>query len=342
MSRTPDKLMVALQEGIPLVERPFARLAERLGLTEADVLADLATRAESGQLRRFGGIFHSPAMGFQTTLCALEGQARPSEAALAALSADTGVTHCYERGTVPAFRDIYDAEAEGAPRLWFTYGAPADGFDEALSRLTAQLGPARVLVLPAVRRFQTHVIIGRTARRRHDPHADPAGDGQPLTPQQQRLTAKLQGHRPPSATFFSDLARELETSPAVILAALSEMVASGKLKRIGAVLRHRQAGYAANAMCAWCLPDARIEAAAQVLVAEPAVTHCYQRPTTPAFPYGLYAMLHATTWTALRSRYHTLVDRADPGPGAVLCSLREHKKTSPVYLPAATTQQLRN
>ena len=67
---------------------------------------------------------------------------------------------------------------------------------------------------------------------------------------------------------------------------------SGKLKRIGAVLRHQNSGYAANAMVVFKAPPDEMERLGKLLAESPLVSHCYERASCAEWPYTLYAMMH--------------------------------------------------
>ncbi len=58
-------LLTALQDGLPLVARPYARIAERLGVGEEVVLQRLAALQESGTLSRFGVVVSHRALGYR-------------------------------------------------------------------------------------------------------------------------------------------------------------------------------------------------------------------------------------------------------------------------------------
>ena len=61
----------------------------------------------------------------------------------------------------------------------------------------------------------------------------------------------------------------------------------------------------------------------------PHVTHCYERPCFPAFPFNLYAMIHAKSREEAIGIFKQLgVGLAD---GRMLWSVREFKKSSPVF-----------
>ncbi len=61
---TDRRLLAAIAKGLPLAPRPFAEVAARLGLSEAEVIARLAQLKRSGVLRRFGVVVRHHELGY--------------------------------------------------------------------------------------------------------------------------------------------------------------------------------------------------------------------------------------------------------------------------------------
>jgi DNA-binding Lrp family transcriptional regulator len=59
------RLLAALQDGLPLTARPYARIADRLGVGEDDVLERLAVLQENGTISRFGAVVAHRALGYR-------------------------------------------------------------------------------------------------------------------------------------------------------------------------------------------------------------------------------------------------------------------------------------
>ncbi|GAG43340.1 unnamed protein product, partial [marine sediment metagenome] len=85
---------------------------------------------------------------------------------------------------------------------------------------------------------------------------------------------------------FAGVAQRLGVSQEEVVVWLQEAKAAGWLRRFAAVLHQRQAGYVANGMVAWRVPEDSIERAAMVATSLPQVSHCYQRLTYPDWPYN--------------------------------------------------------
>lgn len=86
-----------LQHGLPLVPRPYAAVAEELGLSEAALLDHLHDLMATGILTRFGPMFHAGELGGGLTLAAM----RIPEADFARVSEQVNsfaeVAHNYRR-----------------------------------------------------------------------------------------------------------------------------------------------------------------------------------------------------------------------------------------------------
>lgn len=93
-----DRLLLdRLQDGIAVAERPFAAIAEELGLAEATVIARTRRLREGGALTRFGPMFNAEKMGGAFCLCAMAVPPERFEAVAAAVNGFAEVAHNYER-----------------------------------------------------------------------------------------------------------------------------------------------------------------------------------------------------------------------------------------------------
>jgi DNA-binding Lrp family transcriptional regulator len=317
---SPDsQLLVALQKGLPLEPRPFARLGGKMGLSEETLLTKVRELFASGVARRFGAVFDSHSLGYESTLCAADVPSVDLEAAAARIHPHPGITHCYER--------------DGHPNLWFTLTAPAAELLPEIARVAGTLGPYEVLNLPALRKFKIEAVFGRAAAEEEPaaPTARATVPPAPLTERERRVVRRLQANLAVSADPFADLAQELGYDAAELLALLRRWEKTGVIRRIGLVLRHRQLGFAANSMCVWPVPADRIQAAGESMAKSRHVTHCYERPCFPAFPYNLYAMIHAKSREEAVGIFQQLGANAGLPDGRMLWSVHEFKKASPVF-----------
>ena len=61
-----QKLLAIIQDGFPLVERPYKALAEMLNVSEQDVFDEVEKMRASGVIRRIGGVYDSKKLGYES------------------------------------------------------------------------------------------------------------------------------------------------------------------------------------------------------------------------------------------------------------------------------------
>lgn len=126
---------------------------------------------------------------------------------------------------------------------------------------------------------------------------------------------------------YARVAKRLGVPVEALLARLGAMLERGEVRRMGASIAHRRAGIAANVMCVWRVPREGVEAFAREAVRFDAITHCYERATTPEWPYNLYCMVHGRTQAACEAVIADLCRRTGQSDYVALLSTREFKKT---------------
>jgi DNA-binding Lrp family transcriptional regulator len=146
-----------------------------------------------------------------------------------------------------------------------------------------------------------------------------------------KIIAAMQDDMPLVAEPYRAMADRIGISESELLTRLAKYRADGEMRRMGAVLRHREIGYAANSLCAWQVPEGRLEEVAAVMTSSPAVSHCYSRVPRPGWPYNFYIMLHGHTREECRQLASLLASAAGVGEYIMLFSTREWKKTSMRY-----------
>ena len=320
-----EEMVVALQRGIPLCARPFEALSRELGCTEDDLLSCLARLREGNTVRRFGAVFDTRRLGYRSALCAVAVPRDELDEMAARLTPLTGVTHCY-------VREPSQPSPPPPPSLWFTLSYPADVFPAMADEVATRLKPHAVHVLPATRRYKVDVVFGATTRAREEQVED---DLPPVTARERAVIGALQGDTEVRADYFAAVAERLGMKEWDLLSTLEIWRRKGRLKRIGLLLHHRNAGWAANGMCCWKVEGDTTEVG-RALAARGEVTHCYERPEAPNFPYNLFAMVHARTVEDAQAQFASLVEEVArvttaEVPSVMLLSTREYKKTSMTF-----------
>ncbi len=333
---SPDfALLNDFQRDFPLTSRPFAVLAERLGMSEEGVLAALARLQAAGRVSRVGPVFAPNRIG-ASTLAALAVAEADLEAVAARVSARPEVNHNYRR--------------EHAYNLWFVVAASDEmRLAEVLDEIAADAG-LPVLSLPLEGEFHIDLgfdlsagIVGQVGQQPDIPAKHLSGflrkpDLQPLP----GLVAALQGGLPLVPRPFALIAETAGLNEVCTLAMIEDLVASGLIKRFGVVVRHHELGYRANAMCVWDVPDAVADELGGLLAGEAAVTLCYRRrrgalERAAGWPYNLFCMIHGRQRQEVEGLHADLSRRLGltAFAGDVLFSTRRYKQCGARYMPEA-------
>jgi len=130
---------------------------------------------------------------------------------------------------------------------------------------------------------------------------------------------------------FAGPARELGMSVDVLLAAVEDLQQRSYLRRFAAILRHRKAGFGANGMAVWAVPEDRIFALGQTMAGYTAISHCYQRPVYEDWKYNLFTMIHARKKGECEALVEQLAKEHGLDDVAVLYSTTEYKKIRLAY-----------
>ncbi|OAI13952.1 MULTISPECIES: Lrp/AsnC family transcriptional regulator [Methylomonas] len=100
MDATDKAIVNRLQQGFPICAAPYRRIADELGIAEADLLSRLQALLADGVLSRFGPMYHAEQMGGALSLAALKvPEARFDEVA-DIVNAFPEVAHNYARNHV--------------------------------------------------------------------------------------------------------------------------------------------------------------------------------------------------------------------------------------------------
>ena len=144
MDKTARKIVNEIQSDFPLSTRPYKDLADRLGLTEKEVIDTVGRLKDAGVIRRIGGNFHSTKLDFVSTLCAARVPDEKIERFVKTVNSHPGVTHNYLRSH--------------SYNIWFTFIAESmDRIDEQLREISKETGVVDILNLPAEKMFKIKV-----------------------------------------------------------------------------------------------------------------------------------------------------------------------------------------
>ncbi len=132
---------------------------------------------------------------------------------------------------------------------------------------------------------------------------------------------------------YEKIAKDLDVTEAQVIGRLRLMKEYGEIRKMGAVLRHRAAGFQTNCLCAWKVSADRLEEVAKIMCESQAVSHCYDRVTTDNWPYNLYTMVHAHSRNECESLVENLASQTGLAKSdvAMMYTVKEYKKTSMKY-----------
>lgn len=146
-----------------------------------------------------------------------------------------------------------------------------------------------------------------------------------------KIISIMQDDFPIVSEPYREIASMVGISEDELLERLKRYKQSGKIRKMGAVLKHREVGYAANGLCAWIVPEEKIQEVGKIFSKSTVVTHCYARLTQPGWPYNFYTMLHASTREECHAVAEDLAKQAGIYEYIMLFSTKEWKKNSMQY-----------
>jgi DNA-binding Lrp family transcriptional regulator len=103
------------------------------------------------------------------------------------------------------------------------------------------------------------------------------------------------------------------------------------MRRFAAVMNHRSAGFKANAMGVWAVPDAELDEIGPQMAGFALVSHCYRRPTYDDWPYSIFTMVHGKNARDCEETIAAIHDETGINEYALLWSVKEYKKTRVKY-----------
>lgn len=325
MDDTDKKLLGLIQRELPIVPRPWAAL----GFPEDETLRRVRALKQDGVIRQISAIFDTRSLGYQSSLVAVKCDPQRQDAVATIINTHPGVSHNYARNH--------------AYNLWFTIAiSPTSrlGLEKTVQLLQQQTGAEAMRLLPSLRLFKIGVeldVEGATGGKGAVAYSE-AQRSAPvaLTPREIEFVQAMQRDLPLELEPFAAMGFAMEELQQLSAA----MHASGRMRRFSAVLRHHKAGFSANAMGVWAArgTDAEIAALGERMAQFKAVSHCYQRPTYPDWPYNLFTMVHARNAADCEAVLAEIARDTGVADHTALYSTKEYKKTRVEYFTGAEQQ----
>jgi DNA-binding Lrp family transcriptional regulator len=221
--------------------------------------------------------------------------------------------------------------------MWFTLAVPpGSDMKEDLDRMAALDGVVKYRVLPTLKLYKIGVRLDMVNDDAESPK--PTDDVKQLNPEKVELSDRdkefvreLQKDLKVVAEPFSEPASNLRITTSELFAKAREYEEIGIMRRFAAILRHRDAGFVANGMVVWHVPEEKIDEVGFKLAGFPQVSHCYRRPIYPDWRFNLFSMVHARSLQAAEKMAEEMSETIGVKDYQILFSSREFKKERVKY-----------
>jgi DNA-binding Lrp family transcriptional regulator len=223
--------------------------------------------------------------------------------------------------------------------IWFTIATEPDsplGLDRTLAVLGEIAGAESIRQLPTLKLFKIRMDLemegGTDALAKTVEVAPPAEtERQPYDERDMAVIKALQGDMPIVSEPYAPAAEQLGMAQDELLAHLEQMQERRLLRRVAAILFHRRAGFSANGMGVWKVPDDRVMELGPQMAAYRGISHCYQRPTYKDWPYSIFTMAHGRSKDECDAILDSIADATGIDDRATLYSSTEFKKIRLLY-----------
>jgi DNA-binding Lrp family transcriptional regulator len=325
------RLLNLLQGSFPLEPRPFAAVAHEALVTEEEALARTRALLDDRIIRQLTPIYDTRAFGYGSMLVAAKVDPEHPWGPAKIVNEHPGVSHNYLRNH--------------EFNMWFTIAVEENsrlGLQGTLDVLQELTGAESIRQLPTLKLFKIRMDLEMEAGT--DALAAPAAeavapvelDKQPYDELDVEVVRATQGDLPVVAEPYAAAAAALGMPQERLLEHMAGMRERGLLRRVAAILFHRRAGFSANGMGVWQVPEERIDELGPRMAAFRGISHCYRRPTYEDWPYQIFTMAHGRS----KDECDAILDAIDADVGCVerratLYSSTEFKKVRLLYFTDA-------
>jgi DNA-binding Lrp family transcriptional regulator len=318
-----------MQGKFPLDRRPYKAVAELAGLEEGEVLQRLQYLLDKRIIREITPIFDTRAFGYGSMLVAAKVDPAFPHRAAQFINTHPGVTHNYLRD-----HDF---------NLWFTIAVEPGselGLDGTLEVMASKTGAESIRQLPTLKLFKIRMDLemegGTDALSTAGEAVEPMElDPIDLSDEDIATVRATQGPMRVVPEPYAQAAEQLRISQEEVLERLASLQQRGGLRRVAAILYHRRAGFSANGMGVWAVPEDQILETGKRMAAFRGVSHCYQRPTYADWPYSVFTMAHGRSKEECDAVLDAIADATGIEQRATLYSSTEFKKVRMLYFTDA-------
>ncbi len=326
LDQTNQELLNMVQKNFPIVKRPFLEMGNRLNVTEQEVI-DRLKGLKGEVIRQMSAIFDTRSLGYQSSLVAAKINPERIDEAAEIINQHPGVSHNYKRNH--------------EFNLWFTIAVPPNsrlGLEKTVEKLGEQADVEAIRILPTLKLFKIGVQLDMTgkntkAKSEGSTYSDKKQNKytEPLTEQEMNMIRVLQKDLDIIEEPFAPLAKEAGVTVSELLEQANIFKDRGQMRRFAAVLYHRKAGFMANGMGVWKVPQKKQDEVGYNMAAYQAVSHCYLRPIYPDWPYNIFTMVHGRDANEVEEILNMIEQETGITERSVLYSTKEYKKTRVQY-----------
>jgi siroheme decarboxylase len=325
LDETDKRLLNLMQGSFALTERPFAGVGEQAGIPEAEVMQRVQRLLDKRIVREITPIFDTRALGYSSMLVAAKVDPEFPHRAAQFINTHPGVTHNYLRN-----HDF---------NLWFTVAVEPGsrlGLDGTLDVMAAKTGAESIRQLPTLKLFKIRMDLemerGTDALSQSGEAVPPIElDPIELSDEDIETIRATQGPMAVRSDAYAPAAERLGVPVAEVLRRLESLRERGGLRRVAAILFHRRAGFSANGMGVWAVPEADVLETGKRMAAFRGISHCYERPTYPDWPYSVFTMAHGRSKEECDAILDSIAAATGIEQRATLYSSTEFKKVRMLY-----------
>jgi DNA-binding Lrp family transcriptional regulator len=229
-----------------------------------------------------------------------------------------------------------------AYNLWYTLAVPpGEDIDEHLDVLHRESGTLVTRKLPTLQLYKIGVKLDMTggtaadARTEVLEHERPERrehmDAPELDPIEVAAISIAQEDLPHDPRPFAVIGAKLGVSEDRVIEILESFRSRKLMRRFAAVMNHRSAGFKANAMGVWAVPEDRLDQIGPQMAGFAAVSHCYRRPTYDDWPYSVFTMVHGRSARDCEATIEAIRTETGVDEYCLLWSVKEYKKVRLEY-----------
>jgi DNA-binding Lrp family transcriptional regulator len=320
-----EELLYRLQNSFPLTKYPFEALAKDLDTTETEILELVRSLKDEGIIRQTSAIFDTKRLGYHSSLVAFKVDDENIKKAVEVINSHPGVSHNYER--THEFN------------IWFTIAVPPEsklGLQGTILHLKKLANAKDAIVLPTIKMFKIAVKLDTTGKKAkkekvHKKEYKPIK----MSAKHYALIREIQNDIEITREPFAKSIKKLNLDYDEFFSLINELKNAGVMRRFATILNHRRAGFRANAMSVWDIPEENAEEIGKKIAEFSAVSHCYLRPKYPSWPYNLFAMVHSTSKEDCDNLIDEMAKEVGISSYSKLYSTKEFKKQRIKYFDPA-------